>query len=626
MDDDLGDLDDIMGDDYAHGYDDAEGDPNIKPKPSTPPTEDVHHRSESTLGVIFPAQKQFLTDLEVQAMPLLMATPGNPNAFAEFSTAKGGQSVKVPGDPKTETSVQFKNLMPGMPYSFRLIATNPAGRTVGKQSKPILTTPAPPAAPVFLHSRGSSIFIRFPENSRGGKQIVNKLTIGVAKAGPPDPFDPANKPGAMSDSSANAATLKQARIQRLAPGTLYVFRLTVENASGKAVGAISAPMLTCPAPPSRLREDPKARTSSSIKLRFARHGQHLTHLTVQYALLQGGAKMTFDQLMKKGGKNKPIPNPQTIQEFAVDGLEGNKKYVFRLACKNKSGVSIGTVLGPIQTVEHAPDMLDKSGWMTIVPKMDGKKTLGRRLSSRSKEKGKKYWFVIDGRLLEWYDKIDGEEVGFLHLSKLKRITYVPDADGQARQFSLILKSGEKTTLECSSTDPNLSTHDYTMSWMSSIQKALSGMQKTNEEFKKQKETEAGKNKGRRASIQAAADDELDDDDDDAAQVMPDDFGGDEEGEDGGVGGDFDEDGFGDDDDTFGADEGGGFGGFSDDEEGADDGGFGGAGDDFRQAEDEDEADAETFGDFENFAEDDGAFGDGSEDEGGDDDDFGGDGF
>merc|ERR1719460_2317586 len=139
--------------------------------------------------------------------------------------------------------------------------------------------------------------------------------------------------------------------------------------------------------------------------------------------------------------------------------------------------------------------MDKSGWMTIVPKMDGKKTLGRRLSSRSKAVGKKYWFVIDGRLLEWYEKIDGEEVGFLHLSKLKRITYVPDADGQARQFSLILKSGEKTTLECSSTDPNLSTHDYCMGWMGAIQKALSGMQKTNEEFKQQQQAAAAKKPG-----------------------------------------------------------------------------------------------------------------------------------
>lgn len=32
MDDDLGDLDDIMGDDYQHGYDESAGDPNVKPK------------------------------------------------------------------------------------------------------------------------------------------------------------------------------------------------------------------------------------------------------------------------------------------------------------------------------------------------------------------------------------------------------------------------------------------------------------------------------------------------------------------------------------------------------------------------------------------------------------------
>merc|ERR1711871_1026806 len=147
--------------------------------------------------------------------------------------------------------------------------------------------------------------------------------------------------------------------------------------------------------------------------------------------------------MKKDGNQVPIANPQTATEFKVTKLKPNSKYVFRLAAKNKSGISIGTVLGPITTVEYAPEMNDKSGWMTEMPKMDGKKTLSRRLSSRKKEAGNKYWYIIDGRLLTWFTDIKGEEVGFLHLSKLKRITYVPDADGQARQFSLLLKNGQK---------------------------------------------------------------------------------------------------------------------------------------------------------------------------------------
>ena len=77
----------------------------------------------------------------------------------------------------------------------------------------------------------------------------------MAKAGASDPFDAANKPGEMSDSSANAGLLKQARIQKLQPGQLYVFRLTVYNPTGSMVGPISAPMMTQPGTPSRLRED-----------------------------------------------------------------------------------------------------------------------------------------------------------------------------------------------------------------------------------------------------------------------------------------------------------------------------------------------------------------------------------
>jgi hypothetical protein len=81
-----------------------------------------------------------------------------------------------------------------------------------------------------------------------------------------------------------------------APGTLYVFRLTVSNAAGDAVGEISAPMLTVPGPPSRLREDSSHRKDDQVMLKFAKHGQHLTHLMLQYAKLEGvGACHEFDR-------------------------------------------------------------------------------------------------------------------------------------------------------------------------------------------------------------------------------------------------------------------------------------------------------------------------------------------
>jgi len=48
MDDDLGDLDDMMGDDYA-GYDDSKGDPNVKPKPAPPPR--LHKAEETSITI-----------------------------------------------------------------------------------------------------------------------------------------------------------------------------------------------------------------------------------------------------------------------------------------------------------------------------------------------------------------------------------------------------------------------------------------------------------------------------------------------------------------------------------------------------------------------------------------------
>jgi hypothetical protein len=60
------------------------------------------------------------------------------------------------------------------------------------------------------------------------------------------------------------------------------------------------------------------------------------------------------------------------------------RYVFRLLAENPSGRNIGPILGPITTVEHAPEMLDKSGWMTIMPKVTAGK--GRRLSLKSSKK------------------------------------------------------------------------------------------------------------------------------------------------------------------------------------------------------------------------------------------------
>jgi len=336
LEDELGDLGDMMGDDYDHGYDDSNGDPNVKPKRAPPPKMVVQDVTQTSMRLVFPAQQQFLQKLTVQLIDA-HAISDAANPFSSFSTSNKEQcfAVDPPDDPKTATSCVIEGLKPGNPYFSRLLLRNPAGATPGTTSKLLVTKPAAPAAPEHLHAKSNVIYIKFPPQNLGGQQHVTKLTIGVARAGPSNPFAAKHKPGEMSDSGPTCALLKQARVQKLTPGSLYVFRLTAHNAAGSTVGEISTPMLTAPATPSRLHEDSRQRTSSEIAVKFEPHKQHLKKLTIQYAVLQGRAK--FDDLMKKKWQEYRHTRSPERRVLQAHEAPGPKKIRDALGCRKCLG-------------------------------------------------------------------------------------------------------------------------------------------------------------------------------------------------------------------------------------------------------------------------------------------------
>lgn len=545
MDDDsLGDLADVMGDDYHHGANFDDGDPNIKPV--TPPAPQSVGKGHGTkIRVKFPAQKQFLTKLVVQALPLSAipsGDPAHPEAWTHFKESRPDCRIVQPKEPMDAQDATFEKLNPQSGYIFRLVVTNPSGTAYGKPSKPLFTLPRTPPAPEFAYASAKALSIKFEAQGPGLSKLAIEMAVFCA-----DPFSPDNKKkGLLTDTSAQINTRTAGLIKNLKGGVSYVFRLHVTNEAGTVVGPQSKPMKCLPRMPVAPREDVTGRSDTTIKLRWKPLGAEITKLVMQYAILNG--KNTFVDVKKNGGKDCVLADPQSIESYVVKRLKPDTDYVFRLIAYNASGKSTGAMCGPIKTVTFSPDMLDKSGWLFQV-NAGAKKA---RRASFKKEASPRYWYTIDGKLLTWSTDVDGTEVDYLHLGKVAKI------EVQSAEVIISLKAtgaGKKKStrvicLRAFTDDPNTDDEAAAAGWVNALVKALKGEKAVHAEMKKISAVKAV----------IAGDDELDAID-----------GVDEsEDEEGGFG---ENDGFGDDfDDSEDEDE-GGFGEESEDED-EDEGGFG----------------------------------------------------
>ena len=136
--DELDDLADAMGDDFGFGFDDEEGDPNIKPVVAKPPEEKELERTSTSCTFTWPPMRQTLTNLYLQAAPYNAGK--KKTGFADFDlTSKGGGKQQKINDPATSTGTILPELEPSTQYQFRLVCINPAGESVGEATAPIET-------------------------------------------------------------------------------------------------------------------------------------------------------------------------------------------------------------------------------------------------------------------------------------------------------------------------------------------------------------------------------------------------------------------------------------------------------------------------------------------------------
>eukprot|EP00054_Salpingoeca_dolichothecata_P025796 m.182108 g.182108 ORF g.182108 m.182108 type:complete len:304 (+) comp25470_c1_seq2:120-1031(+) len=136
--DTLDDLEDQMGDDFGFGFDPDQEDPNVAPTNLPVPAEDQTQRSSDSMVFTFPAQRQLLSKLVIQAVPYSAKVKGDP--FASFGTdsKSGGVQQEIPDAPDA-TTVEIRGLKAASEYCFRLVATNPAGTTCGPPTEPLST-------------------------------------------------------------------------------------------------------------------------------------------------------------------------------------------------------------------------------------------------------------------------------------------------------------------------------------------------------------------------------------------------------------------------------------------------------------------------------------------------------
>lgn len=553
-DDSLGDLAEIMGSDYNHGGDFDAGDPNIKPKPPPAPARNAKKKvKHGVIHVTFPAQKQWLTKLEVQCLPCKhIPEDKKNNPFSVFTTQIG--YIVQPKDPGTATAAKFDKLPDGEQFIFRLKATNPSGTVYGQHSASMFTLPKTPPAPEFGYASAKSVSIKFPPQGKGITKLSIEMAVFCA-----DPFGPENKKkGMLTDTSKHIVTRTSGLVKNLKPGVQYVFRLVISNPAGSVTGPQSKPIKTLPRKPVAPREDVTGRTDSTIQLKWTPLGHEITKLVLQYAILSG--RDTFENVKKNGGRDITLSNPQDISSYQLKNLKPSTNYVMRLIAYNSSGKSTGEICGPIKTVTYAPDMLDHSGWLYEMPSTHtgGAKKSKRKMSFR-KQETPRYWYTIDGKLLSWSATVGGEEINYLHLGKVKAVE-VNHAD-----IVLPLKDSAKTknqsalVLRAFSDDPNIDDVGVALKWAEALHKARTGEKAIAAEVKAASTVKAVAIEG--DELDAIDDENFNEDDEDDGFEQDEDFGGgfedeDDEDEDfgGGFGGDFDDDdeedeeGFGMDDD------------------------------------------------------------------------------
>jgi hypothetical protein len=112
-------------------------------------------------------------------------------------------------------------------------------------------------------------------------------------------------------------------------------------------------------------------------------------------------------------------------------------------------------------------MGDRSGWMVKVAARPS--TLTRRLSFR-KSAPDRFFFVLDGASLTWYEDVGGRQLGNIHMKDVEYVE-MQDSVGETTAFALRMLDKSSHNFTATSSKPDVSDAHACLAWVAALRKA-----------------------------------------------------------------------------------------------------------------------------------------------------------
>ena len=180
-------------------------------------------------------------------------------------TASYGQetSIKPAGEGTTGVAVSetLKGLAPGTPYHFRLVAKSEKGTTEGADETFTTTSPPPPPGPPSATTSSATAVSETEAMLNGTVNPDGKPTKSFFEWGTSTGYGQTTEEGPAGEDHFNHPT--SAKLVKLAPGTVYHFRLVAKNASEEVHG-VDQMFMTKPLSSPRSEPSQPATTSTTL--------------------------------------------------------------------------------------------------------------------------------------------------------------------------------------------------------------------------------------------------------------------------------------------------------------------------------------------------------------------------
>jgi phosphodiesterase/alkaline phosphatase D-like protein len=239
--------------------------------------------------------------------------------------------AKPTGTSAVPVSASITGLAPNTEYHFKIIATNPGGRSEGAEL-PLTTQPAP----TVVTEKASSVVqttatLNAMVNPNGVEVGECKFEYGKTTGYEEPPVPCAPKPG-----SGTIPVPVSAGLTKLAPNTTYHFRIVANN--GAPSTGSDATFITLPNPPKvGIEEASKiTQTTATLKTTVNPEGGVVTQCEFEYGPTNAYGLHASCTAQGPLSGTSPVPVSATLE-----GATPNTTYFFRISATNAGGTSKG---------------------------------------------------------------------------------------------------------------------------------------------------------------------------------------------------------------------------------------------------------------------------------------------